>query len=77
MTDESEFSDFAAALGRLMTRGLNQLPATTQQMVSEAVEDGGNIFAICQPAPVSVAAMLSHGGKNIELFRVTDHVTLN
>jgi hypothetical protein len=52
MTDErSEFEDFTASLGRLMERGLNQLPTETKKMISEAVDGGGMVFAVCTPEP--------------------------
>jgi hypothetical protein len=75
MTDhDDEFEDFTAALGKLMVRGLNQLPTEAKEMVSETVGAGGEVFVICRTDPPSLAGMLSDGKTNYELFRVTEQM---
>jgi hypothetical protein len=74
MNEDTEFEDFIASFGKLMAKGLNNLPPSTRKMIADTVAGGGEIYTIVTPEPVMLSAMLSNGETNIELFRVTEQM---
>lgn len=77
-SDQDELALFAELLGKFLAQGLNQLNEDKRNLVTAAYRNGGEIFAVCRPEPLSVAGMLQgKNGELVELFKVEEAATWN